>query len=203
MWYFLPLHCAFHVARTWANSKCEDINEILYHPSVYQGVGQRKFGGDGGGGYRPSQPPHKTPLYKSLKGHNKLSSKTVLLKVPCTPTHHVWQTKCLLRHVYLTSHKKFSEEKQAHVGMEASKTNQTRWESMTPQHFHTIPTSCAILPPLTQICFVFVSCVQRRVVEGSVVGSGGCVVHFDVHGEWVVLLGWIDFLDAYCYLIPQ
>ena len=33
---------------------------------------------------------------------------------------------------------------------------------MTPQHFHTIPTSCAILPPLTQICFVFVSCVQRR-----------------------------------------
>ena len=27
------------------------------------------------------------------------------------------------------------------------------------------------------------SCVQRRVVEGSWVGSGGCVVHFDVHGE--------------------
>jgi len=38
------------------------------------------------------------------------------------------------------------------------------------QHFHTIPT-------------VFVSCVQRRVVEGSGVGCGGCVVHFDVHGE--------------------
>ena len=38
---------------------------------------------------------------------------------------------------------------------------------MTPQHFHTIPTSCAILPSLTQIC-----CVQR-VVEGSVVGSAG------------------------------
>ena len=70
-----------------------------------------------------------------------------------------------------------------HVGMQASKTNQTRWESMTPQHFHTIPTSCAILPPLTQICYVFVSCVQRRVVEGSGVGSGGCVVHFDVHGS--------------------
>ena len=30
---------------------------------------------------------------------------------------------------------------------------------MTQQHFHTIPTSCAILPPLTQIWFVFVSCV--------------------------------------------
>ena len=54
---------------------------------------------------------------------------------------------------------------------------------MAPQHFHTIPTSCAILPPLAQICFLFVGCVQRRVVEGSGVGSGGCVVHFDVHGE--------------------
>ena len=39
------------------------------------------------------------------------------------------------------------------------------------------------LPPLAQICFVFVGCVQRRVVEGSGVGSGGCVAHFDVHGE--------------------
>ena len=55
----------------------------------------------------------------------------------------------------ITSHKKFSEGKQTHVGMEALKTNQTRWKSMTPQHFHTIPTSCAILPPLTQICYVF------------------------------------------------
>ena len=40
---------------------------------------------------------------------------------------------------YTTSHKKFSEGKKAHVGMEALKTNQTRWESTTPQHFHTIP----------------------------------------------------------------
>ena len=47
-----------------------------------------------------------------------------------------------------TSHKKFSEGKQAHVGMEALKTNRTRWEWMTPQHFHTIPTSCAILRQL-------------------------------------------------------
>ena len=78
---------------------------------------------------------------------------------------------------------KSQKGKQAHVGMEALKTNQTRWESMTPQHFPTIPTPCAILPPLTQICYVFVSCVQRRVVEGSGVGSGGCVVHFDVHGS--------------------
>ena len=54
---------------------------------------------------------------------------------------------------------------------------------MTSQHFHTIPTSCTILPSLTQICLVFVSCVQR-VVQGSVKGS---VVHVDVHGEWVML----------------
>ena len=33
---------------------------------------------------------------------------------------------------------------------------------MTPQHFHTISTSCAILLPLTQICFVFVSCVAPK-----------------------------------------
>ena len=34
---------------------------------------------------------------------------------------------------------------------------------------------------------MFVSCVQRRVVEGSVVGSRGCVVHVDMHGELVML----------------
>ena len=55
---------------------------------------------------------------------------------------------------------------------------------MTQQHLHAIRTSCAILPSLTHVCFVFVSCVQRMVVEGSGVGSGRCVVvHFDVHGE--------------------
>ena len=30
--------------------------------------------------------------------------------------------------IWITSHKKFSEGKQVHVGMETSKTNQTRWE---------------------------------------------------------------------------
>ena len=42
----------------------------------------------------------------------------------------------------ITSHKKFSERKQAHVGMEASKTNQTRWEwhhnTFTPP-LHLVP----------------------------------------------------------------
>ena len=65
---------------------------------------------------------------------------------------------------------------------DGSLKNQPNWMGMTPQHFHTILTSCAILPPLTQIWFVFVSCVQR-VVEGSGVGSGGRVVHFHVHGK--------------------
>ena len=75
--------------------------------------------------------------------------------------------------MYGTSHIKFSEGKQAHVGMEALKTNQTRWESVTPQHFHTIPTSCAILPPLTQICFVCLLVVCR---EGLWKAVGSVVV---------------------------
>ena len=78
--------------------------------------------------------------------------------------------------------KKFSFRKTSACGYGTLKTNQTRME-ITPQHLHTIPTSLAILLPLTQICFVFVSCMQRRVVEGSGVSSGGCVVHFGVHRE--------------------
>ena len=54
---------------------------------------------------------------------------------------------------------------------------------MMPQHFHTIPTSCAILPPLTQICFVCLLVVCRGVWKRVVLG-----VHVDVHGEWVMLL---------------
>ena len=65
--------------------------------------------------------------------------------------------------------------------MEPSKPTKLDCMGMTPKHFYTIPTSSAILPPLTQICFVFVSCVQRRVVEGSGVSRGGCVVHVGVH----------------------
>ena len=70
------------------------------------------------------------------------------------------------------SPKCFVSRKQAH---DETKTNQTRWEPMTPQHFHTIPTSMPFLVPLTQICFMFVSCVKRRVVEGSGLGSGECM----------------------------
>ena len=102
---------------------------------------------------------------------------SVLLRVRSTSNNANGNKRvCYGDNDFITSHKKFSEGKQTHVGMEALKTNQTRWESMTPQHFHTIPTSCGILPPLAQICYVFVS-LQRRVVEGIGVGSGGCVVH--------------------------
>ena len=34
---------------------------------------------------------------------------------------------------------------------------------------------------------MFVSCVHRKVVEGSGEGIAGCVVHFDVHGGCVML----------------
>jgi len=37
-------------------------------------------------------------------------------------------SRILHRVLTVTSHKKFSEWKQAHVGMEPSKSNQTRWE---------------------------------------------------------------------------
>ena len=34
---------------------------------------------------------------------------------------------------------------------------------------------------LCHFAMLSVCCVQRRVVEGSGIGSGGCVVHFDVN----------------------
>ena len=70
--------------------------------------------------------------------------------------------------------KKFSEQKQAHVGMEPSK-KKTRWE----QHHNTFTPSLHLVP----FCLVLF-CVHRRVVEGTGLDSAhGCVVHVDVHGE--------------------
>ena len=51
----LPLHRAFHVARVWPNSKYEDINEILYRPSIVTGGGTEQVWGG-------LQPPVKPPL---------------------------------------------------------------------------------------------------------------------------------------------
>ena len=65
--------------------------------------------------------------------------------------------------------------------MELSKTSQTRWERLNntfTQFLHLVPFANYAL---------FVSCVHRRVVEGSGEGSAGCVVHVDVHGECVTL----------------
>ena len=77
--------------------------------------------------------------------------------------------------IVLKVRKKFSERKQAHVGMEPSKTRQTRWE----QHHNTFIPSLHLVP----FCLVLV-CVHKRVVEGTGLGSGHeCVVHVEVHGE--------------------
>ena len=64
-----------------------------------------------------------------------------------------------------------------HVGAEPSKTKQTTWDdpSIFSPSLH--------LVAFCQLCLVFVSCVHRRVVEGSGVGSAGCVVNVGVHGE--------------------
>ena len=56
---------------------------------------------------------------------------------------------------------------------------------MTSQHFHIIPTSCVILPLVTQICFVCLLVMCRglwKAVWWVVLG-----VHVDVHWEWVIL----------------
>ena len=58
----LPLHRALHVAHVWPNSKYEDINEILYRPSIIPGgVAEQVWGGGGGGGFCPSKPPPPPP----------------------------------------------------------------------------------------------------------------------------------------------
>ena len=65
--------------------------------------------------------------------------------------------------------KKCSKGKQAHVGMERSKTSRTRWE----RHHNTFTPSLHLVP-FCQLCFVFVSCVHRRVEEGSGEGIAVC-----------------------------
>ena len=72
--------------------------------------------------------------------------------------------------------------------------NQPNWMGMTPQYFNTIPASCAILPPLTQLCFVCLLVMCRglqKAVWWVVLG-----VHVDVHGEWVML--WVASMCNAC-----
>ena len=71
-----------------------------------------------------------------------------------------------------TSRKSFLRENKTlvHVGMEPSKTDQTRWE----QHHNTFTPSLHLVP-FHQLCFVFVSyLVHGRQWD---VGNGGYVVH--------------------------
>ena len=64
-----------------------------------------------------------------------------------------------------------------HVGMQpscrdATLINQPNKLATPPQHFHTIPTSCAI--------WTCVGLCDRKVVKGNGLGSAhGCVVHVD------------------------
>ena len=91
-----------------------------------------------------------------------------------------------VRQIYIQVTKKFSERKQAHVGMGPSKTSRTKWE----RHHNTFTPSLHLVP-FCQLCFVFVSCVHSTVVEGSWEGIAGCVVHVAVHGE-CVCCGWMQ-----------
>ena len=79
------------------------------------------------------------------------------------------------------SHKKVFQRKTS-ACRDGTLKNQPNKMRTTPQH-----TPSLHLVPFCQLCFVLVSCVHRRVVEGSGEGSGGCVVHVDVHGECVTL----------------
>ena len=65
--------------------------------------------------------------------------------------------------------------------MEPQKITKLDGNDTTLSHHPYILCHCAM--QLTQLCFVFVSYVQRRVVEGSVVYSAECVLHVDVHEE--------------------
>ena len=55
-----------------------------------------------------------------------------------------------------------------------------------------------LTPSFSQVtvCLVVDSCVHRRVVEGSEVGSAGCVVHVDVHGEVSYVVGGCNLIGA-------
>ena len=53
---------------------------------------------------------------------------------------------------------------------------------------------------------MFGSCLHRKVVKGSGVGGAECVVHVDVHEEWVMLcqvaaIQWLlSMADMVCFV---
>ena len=80
---------------------------------------------------------------------------------------------------HIKSQKSFLNENK-HMYRDGTLKNQPdyRWE-----WHHNNFTPSLHLVPFCQLCFVFVSCVHRA-VEGSGMGSTGCVVNVDMHGEW-------------------
>ena len=64
--------------------------------------------------------------------------------------------------------------------------NQPNKMGTTPQHIHTIPTSCAILPTMFCVCYIVVYIGGLRKAVGRVLL---CVVHVDVHGVCCVVGG--------------
>ena len=119
-----------------------------------------------------------TFLEYNFKKHMGLVHYWAISGVLGIATHFVHILLSIKYNVTAEVTKKFSEQNQVHVGMEPSKTNQTRWE----RHYNTFTPSLHLVP-FCQLCLVFVSYVHQRVVEGSGMGSAGCLVHVDEHGE--------------------
>ena len=81
------------------------------------------------------------------------------------------------------SHKNSVLNEQAHVGMEPSKPAKLDGNDTTTLSHHS-----DILFHFVNYAFCLLcATVHRSIVEGSGVGSAGCEVHVDVHGEWVML----------------
>jgi len=71
----------------------------------------------------------------------------------------------LMAHKVTTSHRKFSEWKQAHLGMELSKTSQTRWE----WHHNTFTPSLHLVPfcqlPMPYVVYIYITLLSPRVAH--------------------------------------
>ena len=102
---------------------------------------------------------------------------------------------CTVWELVFQSHKKVFWTKQAHVGMEPSKTSWTRWE----WHYNTFTPSLHLVP-FSQLCLVFAVCIYRRVVEDSGVGSvtSECSSCWCTWISHVVCLSMADVVSLVC-----
>jgi len=85
----------------------------------------------------------------------------VYIKMPISKVWCYSEIPYLLITLELKSQKSFLNENKRMYVWNPKKTKNKR-DGMTPQHFHVIPTSCTILLPLTQICFVCLLVVCRE-----------------------------------------